>query len=141
MIAGGDVKQETLKLVKQRMEVSMHEELVVYTQAQWHERTGQARPYRNGCYTRALSTELGRIPDRRIPRTRDGQFHPKGLPRSQRRQAAVNGLLQDVFLAGVSTRRVGEVVQPLLGVQRPVCTRAQPLHPSPLGPHPKRRRL
>jgi putative transposase len=113
----GDVKQETLKLVKQLMEVSMHEELVVYTQAEWHERTGQDRPYRNGFYPRALSTELGLIPELRIPRTRDGHFHPAVLPRYQRRQAAVNGLLQEVFLAGVSTRRVGEVVQPLLGVR------------------------
>jgi putative transposase len=113
----GDVKQETLKLVKQLMEVSMHEELVVYTQAEWHERTGQDRPYRNGFYPRALSTELGLIPELRIPRTRDGHFHPAVLPRYQRRQAAVNGLLQEVFLAGVSTRRVGEVIQPLLGVR------------------------
>ncbi|MDP3795500.1 MAG: IS256 family transposase [bacterium] len=113
----GDVKQETLKLVKQLMEVSMQEELVVYTQAEWHERTGQDRPYRNGFYARALSTELGLIPALRIPRTRDGRFHPSVLPRYQRRQSAVNGLLQDVFLAGVSTRRVGEVVQPVLGVR------------------------
>lgn len=113
----GDVKPETLQLVKQLMEVSMREELVVYTQAPWHERTGQARPYRNGCYPRALSTELGVIPELRVPRSRDGQFPPTVLPRYQRRQAAVNALLKDVFLAGVSTRRVGEVVQPLLGVR------------------------
>jgi len=113
----GDVKQEPLKRVKTLMEASMHEELVVYTQAQWHERTGQVRPYRNGSYTRALSTELGLLPELRVPRTRDGRFRPTVLPRYQRRQAAVNGLLQDVFLAGVSTRRVGEVVQPLLGVR------------------------
>ena len=113
----GDVKQETLKLVKTLMEASMHDELVCYTQAEWHERTGQARPYRNGSYPRALSTELGVIPELRVPRSRDGGFHPTVLPRYQRRQAAVNGLLRDVFLAGVSTRRVGEVVQPLLGVR------------------------
>lgn len=113
----GDVKQETLKLVKTLMEASMREELVVYTQAEWHERTGHARPYRNGSYTRTLSTELGCLDKLRVPRTRDGRFHPSVLPRYQRRQSAVNGLLQDVFLAGVSTRRVGEVVQPLLGVR------------------------
>ena len=113
----GDVKQETLKLVKTLMEASMHEELVGYTQAEWHERTGHTRPYRNGSYLRALSTELGAIPDLRVPRSRDGQFHPTVLPRYQRRQEAVNGLLREVFLAGVSTRRVGEVVQPLLGVR------------------------
>ena len=113
----GDVKQETLKLVKTLMEASMHDELVCYTQAEWYERTGHTRPYRNGSYIRALSTELGAMPDLHVPRSRDGQFHPTVLPRYQRRQAAVNGLLQDVFLAGVSTRRVGEVVQPLLGVR------------------------
>lgn len=113
----GDVKQETLKLVKALMEVSMHEELVVYTQAQWHERTGQRRALRNGFYPRALSTELGAIPALRVPRSRDGRFRPTVLPRYQRRQEAVNGLLREVFLAGVSTRRVGEVIQPLLGVR------------------------
>ena len=113
----GDVKQETLKLVRLLLEESMKEELVGYTQAQWHEHTGQARPYRNGSYTRALSTALGVLPELRVPRSRDGGFHPTVLPRYQRRQEAVNGLLRETFLAGVSTRRVGEVVQPLLGVR------------------------
>ena len=113
----GDVKAETRRLVKLLLEEAMKEELVGYTQAEWHQRTGQARPYRNGCYTRALSTELGAIPDLRVPRSRDGRFRSTVLPRYQRRQPAVNGLLRDVFLAGVSTRRVGEVVQPVLGVR------------------------
>lgn len=113
----GDVKQETLKLVKLLLEESMNEELTVYTQAEWHARTGQRHTYRNGCYTRTVSTELGCLDEVRVPRSRDGHFHPTVLPRYQRRQPAVNGLLQEVFLAGVSTRRVGEVVQPLLGVK------------------------
>ena len=37
----GDVKQETLKLVKLLLEESMKEDLVVYTQAEWHARTGE----------------------------------------------------------------------------------------------------
>ena len=113
----GDVKPETLKLVTLLLEESMKEELVVYTQAQWHERTGQRQASRNGFYTRTLSTELGCVSDLRVPRSRHGRFHPAVLPRYQRRQPAVNGLLREVFLAGVSTRRVGEVVQPLLGVR------------------------
>jgi len=113
----GDVKQETLKLVKLLLEESMKEELVVYTQAQWHERIARRLAQRNGFYTRALSTELGMLSDVRVPRSRDGRFRPAVLPRYQRRQPAVNRLLHEVFLAGVSTRRVGEVVQPLLGVR------------------------
>jgi putative transposase len=113
----GDVKQETLKLVRLLLETSMKEELVVYTQAQWHARTAQRRDIRNGFYTRALSTEVGWLANLRVPRSRDGRFHPSVLPRYQRRQAAVNGLLRETFLAGVSTRRVGEVMQPVLGVR------------------------
>ena len=113
----GDVTQETRKLVKLLLEESMKEELVVYTQAQWHERTGRRVSMRNGCYTRALSTTLGVLPDLRVPRSRDGRFRSAVLPRYQRRQAAVDGLLRETFLAGVSTRRVGEVTQPLLGVR------------------------
>ncbi len=36
----------------------MKEALVVYTQAQWQARTGQARPSRNGVFPRTLSTVL-----------------------------------------------------------------------------------
>jgi putative transposase len=113
----GDVKHETLQLVQRLLETTMQEELAVYTQAEWYARTGVTRPYRNGSYTRTLSTELGLLSALRVPRSRDGGFRPTVLPRYQRRQAAVNRLLQEVFLAGVSTRRVGEVVQPLLGVR------------------------
>jgi len=113
----GDVKQETLKLVQLLLEESMKEELVVYTQAEWYARTAQRTTIRNGFYTRALSTELGYLPALRVPRSRNGRFRPTVLPRYQRRQEAVNGLLRETFLAGVSTRRVGEVVQPLLGVR------------------------
>ena len=113
----GDVQSETVKLVKLLLEESMKEELVVYTQAQWHERTGRRVSRRNGCYTRALSTTLGVLQDLRVPRSRDGRFRSAVLPRYQRRQAAVDGLLRETFLAGVSTRRVGEVAQPVLGVR------------------------
>jgi putative transposase len=37
------------------------------------------------------------------------------LPRYQRRQEAVHGLVQEAFLRGVSTRQVGEVLEPVLG--------------------------
>lgn len=37
------------------------------------------------------------------------------MERYQRRQTQVNQLIREVFLAGVSTRRVGEVLAPVLG--------------------------
>jgi putative transposase len=42
--------------------------------------------------------------------------------RYKRRQAAVDGSIKEIFLAGVSTRRVGEVLKPLIGAQPSAST-------------------
>jgi len=70
--------------------------------------------YRNGCYFRDFATRLGLLRGLRIPRTRKG-FSSQILPRYQRRQQAVNELVRQAFLRGISTRQVGEVLEPVLG--------------------------
>src|SRR5258708_17417570 len=70
--------------------------------------------YRNGFYFRDLVTQLGLLAQLRVPRTRKG-FRSQLLPRYERRQRAVNNLILLAFLRGISTRQVGQVLQPLLG--------------------------
>lgn len=70
--------------------------------------------FRNGYYFRDLVTKLGLLSRLRVPRTRKG-FHSQLLPRYQRREQAVNNLILQAFLRGVSTRQVGEVLEPVLG--------------------------
>lgn len=70
--------------------------------------------YRNGFYYRDLVTQLGRLARLRVPRTRKG-FRSQVLPRYQRRQQAVNDLVLQAFLRGISTRQVGQVLEPVLG--------------------------
>jgi putative transposase len=70
--------------------------------------------YRNGFYFRDLVTQLGRLARVRVPRTRQG-FRSQVLPRYQRRQQAVNNLILQAFLRGISTRQVGQVLEPVLG--------------------------
>ena len=70
--------------------------------------------YRNGFYFRDLTTKLGRLCRLRVPRTREG-FRSRILPRYQRRQQAVNNLILEAFLRGISTRQVGQVLEPVLG--------------------------
>ena len=70
--------------------------------------------YRNGYYPRTLVTEFGTIDELRIPRLRKGAFNNRVFERYQRHRTEVDNLLQNIFLAGVSTRRVGEILQPLL---------------------------
>ena len=69
---------------------------------------------RNGYYRRDLGTRLGLLRGLRIPRARRG--YPSALlPRYQRRQEAVHGLVREAFLRGISTRQVGPVLEPVLG--------------------------
>lgn len=86
-----------------------------HLQLSYYEHAPQCRlDYRNGYYFRDFLTRLGRLPRVRIPRTRKG-FRSQILPRYQRRQAAVNDLIREAFLRGISTRRVSEVLEPVLG--------------------------
>ena len=57
---------------------------------------------------------LGLLRRLRVPRTRRG-CRSQLLGRYQRRQESVNELVREAFLRGVSTRQVGEVLEPVLG--------------------------
>lgn len=111
----GDIKQETLRAAKRLLESAMEEELIECLRAGRYRRTRLRQGYRNGYRNRNLLTELGLIEHLRVPRDRGGDYTPGVLQKYQRRQNKVNGLIREMFLAGVSTRRVGEVLAPILG--------------------------
>jgi transposase-like protein len=71
--------------------------------------------YRNGCYRRNLDTQFGVIEGLQVPRARRGKSHYWALERYARRAPWVNELVSDMFVAGVSTRRVGRIVRTLVG--------------------------
>lgn len=112
----GDVKQESIRIVKRLLESAMEEELLESLRAGYYRHTSLRRGYRNGYRHRDLLTELGLIEHLRVPRDREGDYQPTIIRRYQRRQKEVNRLIREIFLAGVSTRRVGEVLKPILGV-------------------------
>jgi len=58
----------------------------------------------------------------RIPRDREGYYRPCVIEGYQRRQEKVNQLIRGCFLAGVSTRRAGEVLALILGQAPPPQT-------------------
>jgi transposase-like protein len=63
-----------------------------------------------------LVTTSGRIEDLQVPRDREGQFHTQVFERYRRYEPQVAHGLTDMFVAGTSTHKVGEVAQTLLGV-------------------------
>ena len=111
----GDLERETLGVVKRLLEGAMEGELVEQLRAGRYSRTEVRRGYRNGYRHRSLLTKLGLLEELRVPRDRAGHYQPTVLPRYQRRQEKVNSLVREMFLSGVSTRKVQEVIRPLLG--------------------------
>ena len=71
---------------------------------------------RNGCYRRHLLTELGDI-ELAVPRTR--RFAPIGVVRAYaRRPEQIDRMILACFVLGLSVRKVGEALLPILG--RPI---------------------
>jgi transposase-like protein len=111
----GDLTAEMQRTVKLLLQNRLHDEVAAYLQAAPYQRRPGRRGVRNGFYTRRLVTTWGTIPDLEMPRCRLRGFTSTVVPRYQRRHAAVDQLIQAVFLAGVSTRRVGPTLAQLLG--------------------------
>jgi len=102
--------------VRTVLELVMREELDAFIGAAWGECSPKRKGYRNGTYTRDLATATGRLEDLRVPRDREGQFHTQAFEHYQRYEPHIAEGLTQMFVAGVSTHKVGEVAQTLMGV-------------------------
>jgi len=85
-----------------------------FLNASRHERTCQRRGYRNGYRSRRLLTSVGAL-DLQVPRDRDGQYRPDLFARYQRVDHSLEESIRAMFLGGVSTRKVGDILDVLCG--------------------------
>ena len=111
----GDLKTETQRALKGLLEKMMDIEVQDLVGAAPWKRDCKRKTYRNGYYTRDLLTSLGWITHLEVPRVRGGGLHRRLLPRYKRRAPDIDRTVLDMFLAGVSTRRVEEVLRPMMG--------------------------
>ena len=107
-----DAKIKVKLLLKELMESTMKEELTERVRREPYKR--KANLYRHGYYPRSLVTQFGLLSDIQVPRIRGAEFKTKVFKRYRRYQDLVEDLIEGIFLAGVSTRRVGEAVAKLL---------------------------
>lgn len=110
----GDLKKEQQQMVKALLEGSMEEEIKELIGSNPWEHNLNRTGYRNGHYLRSLITSIGEIRDLRVPRVREGGVEFKAIEKYQQRTREVDRLIKEIFLQGVSTRRVEEVLEPLL---------------------------
>ena len=120
--------QERMRLaIKFTLIRILEEEVDAFVNASPYQRTFERRDYRNGTYKRDLGTSMGLIEDLPVPRTRGG-FRTELFERYQRRQAELDQAICEMFVGGVSTSRVGEVVETLSGTQPSPSTVSRVFH-------------
>ena len=79
-----------------------------------YERTDERQDYRNGHRTRKLITRVGEI-ELKVPRLRSVPFTTAAIERYRRRESSIEEALVEMYLAGLSTRRVSDVTEALFG--------------------------
>ncbi len=83
-------------------------------QAQPYERTSRRRGYANGFKPKMVRTRVGEL-ELAVPQTRDVSFYPSALERGQRSERALKLAVAEMYLQGVSTRKVTAVMEELCG--------------------------
>jgi putative transposase len=78
------------------------------------ERTEGRLGYRSGYYSRSLITRIGKL-ELRIPQDRNGRFSTELFERYQRSEKALVAALSEMYVQGVSTRRVKQITEEPIG--------------------------
>jgi len=79
-----------------------------------YERSDERHGSRNGSYERGLNTRVGSL-TLKVCRDREGKFHPALFERYQRSEKALVLSITEMYLHGVSTRKVGDIAETLCG--------------------------
>jgi transposase-like protein len=90
----------------------LQEEVEQFVGAGKYERTGNRRGYRSGSYERQYQTRVGDV-NIKMPQTKLIPFSSEVIERYRRREASVEEALIEMYLAGVSTRRVQDITEAL----------------------------
>lgn len=107
------------------MEVVFNEAMKIeradFLRAELHERTPDRRGYANGYKDKKVKSRVGRL-DLSIPQVRglgedEEGFYPKSLERGLRSERALKLAVAEMYIQGVSTRRVKEITRQLCGLE------------------------
>ena len=106
-----DSLREVVRAVMQEM---LEAEMTDALGAEKGERTPARLGYRSGYYTRTLVTRVGKL-ELRVPQDRDGRFSTELFERYQRSEQALVATLAEMYVQGVSTRKVKAITEELCG--------------------------
>jgi len=101
-------------VVQEAVQAILEMEMEECLQAGKHERTDDRQGYRSGYYRRRLITRVGTMV-LRVPQDRSGRFSTEVFEQYQRSEKALVAALAQMYVQGVSTRKVAAVTQELCG--------------------------
>jgi putative transposase len=101
-------------MVQSMVQTALEAEMTDFLGASKSERTDGRRGYRSGYYERRLITRVGTL-ELRVPQDRAGEFSTEIFERYQRSEKALTAALFEMYVQGVSTRKVKAITEELCG--------------------------
>jgi putative transposase len=103
-------------LVERTVQQVLEAEMTSFLGADAYERNGTRRGWRNGFKPRILKTRVGEL-ELMVPKDRDGEFQTELFERYQRSEKAFVAALLQMYVEGVSTRKVTAITEALCGLE------------------------
>ncbi len=110
----GANKDSLKELLREVLQEVLEQEMTDALGAEKGERSPGRMGYRSGYYRRGLVTRVGKL-ELRIPQDRQGQFSTQIFERYQRSEKALVSALAEMYIQGVSTRKVKAITEELCG--------------------------
>ena len=103
-------------LVQRTIQQVLEAEMTSFIGAESYQRNEVRRGWRNGYKPRTLKTRVGGL-ELMVPKDRDGQFQTELFERYQRSEKAFVLALLQMYVEGVSTRKVSAITEALCGLE------------------------
>ena len=110
----GELKELVRSSVEETLNNLLEQEAKALTNAAKYERTEAREGYRAGHYQRNLTTTSGNV-KLKVPKLKGASFETAIIERYRRRESSVEEALIEMYLAGVSVRRVEDITEALWG--------------------------
>ena len=104
------------ELVQRTVQQVLETEMTGFLGAGSYERNGERRGWRNGYKPRTLKTRVGEL-ELMVPKDRDGEFQTELFERYQRSEKALVLAMLEMYVGGVSTRKVSAITEALCGLE------------------------
>jgi putative transposase len=104
------------ELIRTIINAAMQIERQNHLNAAPYERTAERQGYANGYKHKTMTTRVGKITFD-VPQVREGDFYPQALEKGLRSERALKLALAEMYVQGVSTRKVAAITEQLCGTE------------------------